>query len=214
MITRIDYKVICDRTNNSEVNNKTMTKPKIYVFSGFSGAGKDTAASVIDAQNVKFSSPGKRTLEFIYQLPVGFMDDRVAREMIAPHSGGKTYLEILVNFWDHRNLLIGDTLYGEQSRVEILDILEGGQNVAITDMRNHNELYILADMCELGYEVIPVWIEGGESLRSDVLQLGLYRQICAFAGSLGLTIANDSPTAEDFKAKVLDELIWFYPYKA
>ena len=183
-------------------------KPKIYVFSGFSNAGKDSAASVLTAQNVKFSSPGKRTLEFIYQLPNGFMDNRIARQMIAPHSGGKTYLEVLVNFWDHRNLLIGDTLYGEQTRAEILGWLELGQDVAITDMRNHNELYILADMCDLDYDVIPVWIEGGKSLKSDVLQEGLYRQLCAFVGTTGINIVNDLPTVAEFKQVVRETLLY------
>ena len=183
-------------------------KPKIYVFSGFSGAGKDSAASVLSGQNVKFASPGKRTLEFIYQLPVGFMDDRIARQTIAPHSGGKTYLEVLINFWDHRNLLIGDTLYGQQTRAEILGCLELGQDVVITDMRNHNELYILADMCELGYDVIPVWIEGGKPLKSDVLQEGLYRQLCAFVGTTGINIVNDLPTVEEFKQVVRENLFY------
>ena len=183
-------------------------KPKIYVFSGFSGAGKDSAASVLTAQTVKFANPGKKVLEFIYDLPDGFMDDRFARQQIAPFSDGKTYLEVLIEFWKHRNLLVGDTLFGEQTKAEILGCLELGQEVAVTDMRNHNELLVLFDLYELGYEIVPVWIYGGTKLESDVYQDELYRRLCAFVGTTGININNDLPTVQEFKQIVRETLLY------
>ena len=180
-----------------------MTEPTIYVFSCNSGSGKDTAASVLKGcHNIKFASPGKRALEFIYRLPVGTMDNRIARQAIAPHSDGKTYLEVLIEFWKHRDLLVGSTLFGEQTKADMLGYLEQGLDVAVTDMRSHNELEVLFDLCELGYRVVPVWIEGGAMLDSDVHQPELYRRLCAFTGTLGLTIVNDLPTAHEFKKRV------------
>ena len=181
-------------------------KPKIYVFSGYSGAGKDSAASVLTANVVKFASPGKRALEFIYHLPSGFMDDRVARQQIAPHSDGKTYLEVLIEFWKHRDLLVGDQLFGEQTKAEILGCLLSGRDVTVTDMRNRNELAVLFDLYELGYEIVPVWIYGGTKLESDVYQDELYRRLCAFVGTTGINIVNDLPTVRQFKNQVLAEL--------
>ena len=186
-------------------------KPKIYVFSGFSGAGKDTAASVFIADNVKFANPGKRALEFIYHLPDGFMDDRIARQQIAPFSDGKTYLEVLIEFWKHRDLLVGDQLFGEQTKTEILGCLESGRDVTVTDMRNRNELAVLFDLCELGYEIVPVWIYGGTKLESDVYQDELYRRLCAFVGTTGNNITNDFPTVEQFKEQVREDLFWLEP---
>ena len=62
-------------------------KPTIYVFAGYSGSGKDTAASVVDAVSTKFASPGKRALEFMLRIPHGALDDREYRQRIAPHRG-------------------------------------------------------------------------------------------------------------------------------
>ena len=186
-------------------------KPKIYVFSGYSGAGKDTAASVFIADNIKFASPGKRALEFIYHLPHGFMDDRIARQQIAPHSDGKTYLQVLIEFWKHRDLLVGDILFGEQTKAEILGSLDSGRDVTVTDMRNRNELSVLFDLYELGYEIVPVWIYGGTKLESDVYQDELYRRLCAFVGTTGNNITNDFPTVEQFKEQVREDLFWLKP---
>ena len=181
-------------------------RPTIYVFAGFSGAGKDTAASVLNAKVTKFASPGKKALEFIYSLPAGTMDDRVARQQIAPFSGGLTYLEVLIKLWRNRDLLFGDTLFGEQTKAEILGCLELGKDVAVTDMRNHNELTVMMDIHELGYDVIPVWIDGGTMLESDVHQEEIYRRLCAFTGNAGVNIVNDYPTVETFIASVKLEL--------
>ena len=183
-------------------------KSKIHVFSGYSGAGKDSAASMLTAKVVKFASPGKKALEFIYHLPSGFMDDRVARQQIAPHSDGKTYLEVLIEFWRHRNLVVGDTLFGEQTKAYILGCLELGQDVAVTDMRNRNELAVLFDLCELGYDIVPVWIYGGTKLESDVYQDELYRRLCAFVGTTGINIVNDLPTVAEFKQVVRETLLY------
>lgn len=178
-------------------------KPSIYVFSGYSGAGKDTAASVlVSATNIKFADPGKRALEFIYKLPEGFMDARIARQQLAPFSGGRSYLEVLVDFWRHRDLLVGSELFGEQTKAKILATLQNGKAVTVTDMRNYNELDVLTDLHELGYPITPIWIDGGKMLESDVYQSELFRKLCAITGSLGDFISNDCPTVTSFKIKV------------
>lgn len=188
---------------------KVHPKPTIYVFSGYSGAGKDTAASVLEsAVSVKFASPGKRALEAIYRLPDGFMDDRIARQHIAPYSGGKTYLQVLIDFWRHRDLLVGSELFGQQTKEEMLYYLRKKLDICVTDMRNPNELEVVAELYNQGYPVQPVWIVGGQALESDVYQETLYRQLCALVGSMGTEIVNDSDSAKSFKSKVWKTLYY------
>lgn len=178
---------------------KTQT---IYVFSGFSGSGKDTAASFLKGVvNVKFASPAKRTLEFVYRLEDGFFDDRVKRQQIAPYSGGQTYLQVLINFWKHRDQVIGSELFGMQTRDDILTALESGKDVAITDMRNYNEAAILEDLYHEGYPVFPIWIEGGTCLESDTHQPGVYRQL-HHTTNTAFQLANHG-TLEEFERTLL-----------
>jgi hypothetical protein len=142
----------------------------IYVIGGYSGAGKDTAAAAIEnSEVVKFARPAKDALEFIYGLPVGALDDRVKRLEIAPHSGGKTYLEVLVNFWEHRNLLLGGELFPNQVKDRIVETLSRNKHAVITDMRSIEEMEVLRDLAK-SYPLHCLWIGGGEKLKSDVTQ--------------------------------------------
>jgi hypothetical protein len=148
-----------------------MTKPIIYVFAGYSGAGKDTCAFLLpNTRNVKFNAPGKRALEQIYGLQRGYLDDRGLRQNIAPHSGGKTYLQVLIDFCEHKDLLVGPKLFPAQVAVTIKETLENGQDVAVTDMRCREELYALRDFMDYGYMLLPFWVKGGEKLASDKIQ--------------------------------------------
>lgn len=160
-----------------------MTKnPIIYVFGGFSGSGKDTAASAVDAVNIKFASPGKRALEYMLRAPEGLLDDRVKRLEIAPHCQGRTYLQVCMDFYHHRDLVIGQDLFGQQTREDILWQLEAGRDVAITDMRSENEVAILIGLMGKGYKVLPFWIEGGTELSTDHNQKALINKLRHAAG--------------------------------
>lgn len=188
-----------------------MTKPSVYVFMGNSGAGKDTAASVLDsAKVVKFAAPGKRTIEFIYGLSFGYLDDRDLRLNIAPHSGNRTYLQVLIDFWKHRDIVLGPDLYGKQTQVEIVDCLLQGRDVVINDMRNYNELEIIIDVYKLGYEIRAAWVVGGEKLESDEYQAEIYEQLCSSTCNTGYYLYNNNgKTINEFKEKVKKYLTLF-----
>lgn len=157
-------------------------KPSIIVFSGYSGAGKDTAATAIGAFNVKFAAPGKRALEFMLRIPPGSLDDREFRQRIAPRCQGRTYLQVLMDFYHHRDLVIGADLFPEQTREVIQSTLHLGKDVAVTDMRKGNELSIIRDFAAAGYPIIPVWIHGGEELSTDKYQVDIYRRLAKLGG--------------------------------
>jgi hypothetical protein len=150
----------------------------IYVFSGYSGAGKDTAAAAVpNSINIKFSAPAKRALEKIYTLPEGFLDDRELRQQIAPHSGMRTYLEVLIDFWKHRDQLVGADFFPQQVKEQALAVLGSGQDVTITDLRNWNESAVLQDLVGLGYTLRLYWVFGGRPLLSDALSLSLVQNL-------------------------------------
>jgi hypothetical protein len=179
-------------------------KPTIYVIGGFSGAGKDTAASVIDAEVVKFASPGKRALEFIYGLEEGFLDDRSLRLEIAPFSGGKTYLEVLIDFWKHRDLLVGEDLFPRQVKATIQSVLDTGRNACITDMRSKAEMVTLTELATY-YPLYCIWIEGGKELESDRDQKCLVNALSIFSADNKLhTINNEHCQYSKFLSDVVN----------
>lgn len=141
----------------------------VYVISGFSGAGKDTCADYLNmfhgSQTIKFADPGKRALEFMLGCPVGLMDDRIARMDIAPHSGGLSYLQVLIKFWKHRDLVIGDKLFPEQTYAKIV---ASEKDVCISDMRSSSEMWILNRLYwETDVDMQLIWVKGGIALESD-----------------------------------------------
>ena len=187
-------------------------KHTIWVISGFSGSGKDTAASCIDAINVKFSHFGKRFVENLFNLPEGYMDDRVLRLNRAPHCGGKSYLDVLIALWEVQGELLSTGYFPEQSR----PLIEQGlvtRDVVITDCRSYRELYIIRDFAAQGHPVYPIWIEGGFCLKSDGLSRGI---IVVLAESLNMDIIsmpahNDNPDRSVFKAEVAKVLAEIKP---
>jgi hypothetical protein len=157
----------------------------IYVISGFSGAGKDTCAGYINtfhnAQTIKFADPGKRALEFMLGCPVGLMDDRIARMDIAPHSGGLSYLQVLIKFWKHRDLVIGDQLFPQQTAEKII---AAKSDVCISDMRSQSEMWVLFDIYQTeGYNIVPIWVRGGTALESDGYSLDYVDKLAKMVGA-------------------------------
>lgn len=151
---------------------------KIYVISGYSGAGKDTVASILKEKHerssiLKFAAPGKRALEKIYSLPFGALDDREYRLRTAPHSNGRTFLEVLVDFWRHRDLLLGADFFPAQVEAEADYCLKGSIPwvVMFTDMRHSNEADVITSLLTKypDTELVPVWVYRGSAkmLESD-----------------------------------------------
>lgn len=152
---------------------------RIYVFSGKSGAGKDTCAKLIPkSMNIKFSAPGKRALEAIMELPAGFLDDRVKRQQVAPWCQGRTYLQVLMDFSLHRDKVIGKDFFPRKVMSQIEDTILEGYDVCITDIRHYSEGYLIADMNQMGYEVVPCWVIGGEQLATDKDSFNILMDLC------------------------------------
>lgn len=139
-------------------------EPYLFLVVGNSGSGKDTVADVLPAINVKFAAPGKRALEQIYGLTSGFLDDRALRQQVAPHSGGKTYLDVLIDLWEHRSKIIGPDLFPQQVAKKIGGYLENSLNVVVTDLRSKEELQVIYDA---GATIVVIQLNGGTPLKSD-----------------------------------------------
>ena len=159
-----------------------MTKP-IYIFSGWSGAGKDTCGECVTHQLglpvVKFADPGKRALEFMLKCPVGLMDDRVARLAIAPHCQGRSYLQVLIDFYHHKDAVIGRDLFTRQTLDNVRLHPDG---CIITDMRSEDEAEAIADLSRKGYDVSLIWIGGGEKLSSDTVSSPIFLRLAKATG--------------------------------
>ncbi len=162
-----------------------MTKAKIYVMSGLSGAGKDTCASLLDATNIKFSSLGKRALEKIMDLPEGFLDDRFLRQQVAPDCQGRTYLQVLIDMSLHHQKFLGQDYFPRKIQSQILDCLGQGKDVVLTDVRHYSEMLMIADLNLMGYKVVPCWVLGGTAEPSDKYSLEIMQELCR---RLNLTI--------------------------
>lgn len=148
------------------------TKQKIYIFSGWSNAGKDTCADWLtfytSTKKVKFATPGKQALAYMLGVPPDLFEDRDQRLAVAPHCQGRTYLQVLIDFYHHRDLVIGADLFPAQSYKAMAKVLYRFQDLAITDMRNVEEVDVLVKLVNsYGAQVIPVWIYGGTCLSSD-----------------------------------------------
>lgn len=183
-------------------------KPTILAISGYSGAGKDTVAGLLGKDVIKFASPGKRALECILGVPVGFLDDRVSRGQIAPDCQGRTYLEVLIDFWEHRDLAIGSDLFPRRVKRLIEAHLSAGYDCAVTDMRSKEEMQVLAQLNQDGYKVTPLWITGGTELKSDQISYGLFLELTKECGLLEpIVVQNASQNGHaDLLKKVINAL--------
>lgn len=154
----------------------------IHVVFGFSGAGKDVTGSYLNGQSkstiVKFAAPGKRALEGMLRIPVGSLDDRKFRMKTAPHCQGRTYLQVLIDFYKHKALVIGEDLFTQQTVQVIIDALEADRDVIITDLRSWDEYRAIAMLSSLA-DIRLYWVErkSAKMLESDLLQETIYSRL-------------------------------------
>lgn len=184
---------------------------KIYVFSGYSGAGKDTCGnwvlSQVNSDSVKFSAPGKQALAYILDVDPGLFEDREARLKIAPHCQGRTYLQVLVDFYHHRDLVIGADLFTHKSRKKMTEALDADRDVVITDMRNHDEMSaVLETSKECSAKVLPFWIHGGTALDSDAISWYLINELSKRAQSELRELYGNKAGGTDTKKEMLGNL--------
>lgn len=167
-----------------------MKRPTLYVVFGKSGAGKDTVGDWLTENKgttgIKFAAPGKRALEFMMQIPEGSMDDRVFRSQVAPFMQGRTYLEVLVDFWKHRELVIGDELFTAQTYSKLLELSSNSKDVCITDARNLEEGEAIWKLVEAGcFSLELMLVSRGKSKRlaSDIHQLDILNTLMPICDS-------------------------------
>lgn len=77
--------------------------PRLVAFIGLSRSGKDTAAKVFKDNcfhSYNMARPMKETIERLYGLPDGAMEDDFYRKAFVPRGGTKTYLDMMVELAD------------------------------------------------------------------------------------------------------------------
>lgn len=180
---------------------------RLYVVMGHSGSGKDTIGEYIytkdEAAIVKFAAPGKRALEFILKIPDGSLDDRVFRMKTAPHCQGRSYLQVLVDFWEHRDKVIGGDLFTAQTFELMNNILSVNCNIVTTDVRNFDEGLALERLAILNKaEMRLIWVSrhGVPPMRSDVNQWAIYSRLKDVA--VCYTTINNNGTLEELYSAV------------
>lgn len=165
-----------------------MKAPTLFMVMGYSGAGKDTIGDLIKAeiasQTVKFAAPGKRALEFMLQVEEGLLDDREKRIEVAPNCQGRTYLEVLMDFYHHRKLVIGEDLFTSQTVDKLKGFSHDNVDVVVTDCRSTDEGLAIVNLVEHGYfNLVTLWVvrEGAKMLSTDTLQHGIYEDLCNYS---------------------------------
>lgn len=185
---------------------KTQT---IHIVFGYSGSGKDTIGEYIctktDSVLVKFAAPGKRALEFMMRIPEGSLDDREFRMNIAPNCQGRTYLQVLIDFYKHKALVMGEDLFTQQTVQVILELLDQEEDVVITDLRSIDEYKAIVDLSSM-VELKLYWVErrSARMLESDQAQELLYRHLKSIATSF--TELDNNGTREQLYHKVTEVL--------
>lgn len=181
-------------------------KPTIHIVFGFSGAGKDTVGAIIQKASkstlVKFAAPGKRALEGMLHIPVGSLDDRVFRQQVAPWCQGRTYLQVLIDFYKHKALVIGEDLFTQQTFQVIINTLDSNRDVIITDLRSWDEYRAIVELANL-YYIKLYWVErkSARMLESDILQESIYQRLKPLSKFEAVELDNNG-TFQDLRKKV------------
>lgn len=157
----------------------------IYVVMGYSNSGKDTIGAYLKeyklATVVKFAAPGKRALEFMLKVEPGFLDDRVKRQQVAPHCQGRTYLQVLIDFWKHKNLVVGKDLFTSQTMEKVDYITSNDRDVVITDVRSFDEMEALKKFLLINDDVLldVTWVNrrAAQKLESDQYQQAIFQEL-------------------------------------
>jgi predicted kinase len=174
----------------------------IYVFLGASGAGKDTAAEIIEVPNVKWTTIIKETLENWYKLPKGSFNDREFREnYILPN--GKTPLQILIELMECWNKV--DPLLTARPTMQkvIASRLKQGLDVCFTDTRRAEEAELIMEAAKkYKAKVVVIYIKGGKTLPSDNQLLNIVSYFNSIPEVDFYTVINDY--GESFRKDILD----------
>ena len=166
---------------------------------GYSGAGKDTLATMLTLLDdryhlVKFASPIKREVEQRFGLPAGFLEHRIVKKY--QYDSGVSYRDLLVELYHatkdcNPDYKIADTPY------IISQCHRFGLVPVITDCRNYCEARLLGQYSN----VVHVWVTGGEQMSSDELQDSIYNnfpashQFCSIENSDKRGLSNLLNTA-------------------
>lgn len=172
----------------------------MYIVMGMSGAGKDTVGEWLlkepRSKLVKFAAPGKRVLEFMMRIPEGSLDNRAFRMSIAPNCQGRTYLQVLIDFYIHKEKVIGKDLFTNQTMEVILEHVASFRDIIITDLRSWDECEAILSIAEdVELNVIWVYRKGGKMLESDKLQWTAFTELKKVALH-SFTLSNDGTKQE------------------
>jgi len=160
-------------------------QPKIYVLMGYSGAGKDSlykemikVGTGTALANIKWSSPMKKTIADIYDIPREWLDNPVKRLQKVPnHPDGITWLDLMIRCFEHFPQ-IDPNMMTQKVRREIALWLDNGNSVCLTDTRNFAELEVIKVFAK-EYPVVLVWVSSPrETFReSDRYQRDIFKAI-------------------------------------
>jgi hypothetical protein len=139
---------------------------------GYSGAGKDTVASIIQntvgGEQVKFGYPGKRLFESIYGIPVGLMDDRVRRLELVPGTD-HTYLDSFIFWYQNQGIMFPPNYFLDQVKAKVKAIQYNDliANIISTDARTFSEVKYINTEAPQKVVHIMVIREDSKMLLSD-----------------------------------------------
>ena len=156
-------------------------KKWFIVFTGLSGAGKDTASqrvlassgSAYKAEVVKFSKPMKLAIACLLNVPVEKLEDREYRDTLIPELG-VTPLELMVRSFEflpalHPNICVYNTDMYVRSRVKEAQDLH--HVLVFNDVRQRQEAALIANLKDsFGYNLLHIDVKHpvATPLSSDV----------------------------------------------
>lgn len=171
-----------------------MNKPPLVAFIGYSRSGKDTLAKpFIDAgyRRANMALPMKQTIERLYSLPDGAMEDDTYRNRRVPRST-KTYLEMMVSLADMWRSIDPYCMATPMERLLRTHVVP----TVTTGIRFLEEIELLSSLDDL-YTVTLVHTRrpGVKPLQSD-RDIGLCLSYCGTIGLEYLTLENDGTLAD------------------
>ncbi len=185
---------------------------------GISGAGKDTTAEAMQqwlpqSTVMKWVQPTKTAIERAYGLEPGTLDDRELRQRpIDPSKGSFSYLDLLIamaNVKANSEMQFGLDMVKRQ----ITETLVSGSHVILTDTRMPDEAAAIADIRDMGFQVVTIYVTGrGTELPSDEY-LDRNRMLMQDRGVLEVLFYNYYSTTVELANNVLwklDELQTLY----
>ena len=144
---------------------------------GYSGAGKDTLATMLTLlddryHRVKFAAPIKREVEQRCGLPAGFLEHRLVKKY--QYNSGVSYGDLLIMLYHATKDCNPDYKIADTPSIISMCHLYGLVPI-ITDCRNNCEGQLLSQY----NNVVHVWVYGGQQQSSDELQDCIYNNFPA-----------------------------------